>query len=314
MILVCGEALIDMVPLPASPDQPAYVAKGGGSLFNVAMGLGRLEVPVGFFGRLSLDPFGRMMRRQLEEDGVDCRFVLDGPEPSTLAIVFLEAGAEPVYTFHDEGAADRMLRVEDVPAVLPDEVAALHFGSISLLREPGASAYESLMRREHGHRLVSLDPNVRPGLIHDRAAYVERLEGWVSLADLVKVSRADLEWLYPEVGPEDAAHAWLDRGPAAVVLTRGGDGAVALTGAGRAQVPGIPVTVSDTVGAGDSFTSGLLAWLERTGRLDRTAIRGVTEDELRAALTFANTAASITCTRAGAQPPTLAEMRAAGLA
>ncbi len=122
MILVCGEALIDMVPLPASPEQPAYVAKCGGSLFNVAMGLGRLEVPVGFFGRLSLDPFGRMMRRQLEEDGVDCRFVLDGAEPSTLAIVFLEGGAEPVYTFHDEGAADRLLRVEDVPATLPDAI------------------------------------------------------------------------------------------------------------------------------------------------------------------------------------------------
>lgn len=314
MILVCGEALIDMVPLPASEDQPAYVARCGGSLFNVAMGLGRLGIPVGFFGRLSRDPFGRMMRRQLEEDGVDCRFVLDGDEPSTLAIVHLEARAEPVYTFHDEGAADRLLRVEDVPAILPDDVLALHFGSISLLREPGASAFESLMRREHGHRLVSLDPNVRPGLVRDRAAYTERLEGWVSLADLVKVSRADLEWLYPDLEPEDAARAWLARGPGTVVVTRGHDGAVALVGGGRVEVPGIEVAVSDTVGAGDSFTSGLLAWLARAGRLHRVAIRGVTQDELATALTFANTAASITCTRAGAQPPTLAEMRAAGLA
>lgn len=314
MILVCGEALIDMVPLPASPEQPAYVAKCGGSLFNVAMGLGRLEVQVGFFGRLSRDPFGRMMRRQLEDDGVDPRFILDGDEPSTLAIVFLEGGAEPVYTFHDEGAADRMLRVEDVPAELPDEVRALHFGSISLLREPAATAYETLMQREHGRRLVSLDPNVRPGLIHDRAAYVARLEGWVALADLVKVSRADLEWLYPDVAPEAAAAEWLSRGPAAVVMTRGGDGAVAITADGEAEVSGIRVAVSDTVGAGDSFTSGLLAWLERAGRLGREAIRGVTPDELRTALTFANTAASVTCTRAGAQPPTLAEMRERGLA
>ena len=242
------------------------------------------------------------------------RLVRDGDEPSTLAMVFLEAGAEPVYTFHDEGAADRMLRVEDVPAALPEEVRALHFGSISLLRDPGASAYESLMRRESGRRLVSLDPNVRPGLIRDRAAYVERLEEWLSLADLVKVSRADLEWLYPDRAPEDAAAAWLDRGPAVVVVTRGHDGAVALVPGGRAEVQGIAVTVSDTVGAGDSFTSGLLAWLHRAGRLDRAAIDGVTEDELRTALAFANTAASITCTRAGAQPPTFAEMRATGLA
>lgn len=313
MILVCGEALIDLVPLPDGPE-PAYVARGGGSLFNVAMGLGRLEVPVGFFGRLSRDPFGRMMRRRLEDDGVDCSLVLEGDEPSTLAIVHLEPGAEPLYTFHGEGTADRFIEVDDIPADLPAEVSALHLGSISLLREPGATAFEALMRREHGRRLVSLDPNVRPGLVRDRAAYLARLEGWVSLADLVKVSRADLAWLYPDRAPEEAAGAWLARGPAAVVVTRGHDGAVALAASGRAEVAGMAVLVSDTVGAGDSFTSGLLAWLAEAGRLEREAIRGVTEDELHAALRFANTAASITCTRPGAQPPNRAEMRAAGLA
>jgi fructokinase len=312
MILVCGEALVDLVPLPGSVE-PAYVARCGGSLYNVAMGLGRLEVPVGFFGRLSRDPFGRMLRSRLEEDGVDLRFVLEGDEPSTLAIVHLAAGAEPVYSFHDEGAADRLLRVQDVPADLPADITALHFGSISLLREPAATAYEALMRREHGRLLVSLDPYVRPSLVRDRGASLARLEGWIALAVLVKVSRADLEWLYPAAVPEDAARRWLARGPAVVVVTRGHDGAVALAAAGRAEVGGVSVVVSDTVGAGDSFTSGLLAWLADAGRLDRSSIRGITPDELGAALAFSNAAASITCTRPGAQPPTRAEMRAAGL-
>jgi fructokinase len=313
MILVCGEALIDLVPV-SSTAEPTYVARAGGSLFNVAMGLGRLEAPVGFLGRLSRDPFGRLLRQRLEADGVDCRFVVDGDEPSTLAIVDLESGPEPVYTFHGEGTADRLLRPADLPAELPADVAALQFGSISLLREPGASTYEALMRREHGRRLVGLDPNVRPGLVADRAAYVARLEGWVDLADLVKVSRADLAWLYPGREPDEAAAAWLARGPAVVVVTRGDAGALALHAGGRVEIGGTPVAVSDTVGAGDSFTSGLLAWLASAGRLERDRIRGIGDGELRAALAFADAAASITCTRAGAQPPTLAELRAAGVA
>ena len=307
MILVCGEALIDLVPL-AWGDEPTYVARAGGSSFNVAMGLGRLGTPVGFVGRLSRDPFGRMLRRRLVADGVDCRFVGQGDEPSTLAIVHLEAGAEPVYAFHGEGTADRLLRVEDLPGVLPAEVAALHFGSISMVREPGASALEALMRREHGRRVISLDPNVRPSLVGERSAYVARLESWVAVADLVKVSQADLAWLYPTATPDEMAAGWLAHGPSLVVVTRGHDGAFALAAGGRVEVAGTPVLVSDTVGAGDAFTSGLLAWLHEAGWLDRTRLREMSADALRRALAFANRAAAITCTRAGAQPPTRAEM------
>jgi fructokinase len=313
MILVCGEALVDLVPL-SEGDEPTYVARAGGSSFNVAMGLGRLGVPVGFLGRVSSDPFGQMLRRRLLADGVDCRFMLQGDEPSMLAIVHLEPGAEPVYTFHGEGTADRLLRVEDVPADLPREVAALHLGSISMVREPGASAFEAILRRDHGRRVISLDPNVRPSLVGERSAYVARLEGWVSLADVVKVSRADLAWLYPETDPEAAAATWLARGPGLVVVTRGHDGSVGLTARDRVAVAGTPVVVSDTVGAGDSFTSGFLAWLLVGGWLERARIREIPADALRDCLTFADRAAAITCTRAGAQPPTRAEMDATDLA
>ncbi len=313
MILVCGEALIDLVPLPQG-DEPTYVARAGGSSFNVAMGLGRLGIPVGFLGRVSRDAFGQILRRRLLADGVDCRFVLEGDEPSTLAIVHLEAGSEPVYAFHGEGTADRMLRAEDLPADFPAEVAALHLGSISMVREPGASAFEAVMRREHGRRVLSLDPNVRPGLVGERSAYVARLEGWVALTDVVKVSRADLAWLYPARAPDAVAAAWLARGPGLVVVTKGHDGALGLTTRDRVEVPGTPVVVSDTVGAGDAFTAGLLAWLHTAGRLERTRIREMPADELRDCLTFANRAAAITCTRAGAQPPTRSEMDTTGAA
>jgi fructokinase len=307
MILVCGEALIDLVPLAAG-EEPAYVARAGGSSFNVAMGLGRLGVPVGFLGRLSTDPFGQMLRRRLEADGVDCGYVLEGDEPSTLAVVHLEAGAEPVYVFHGEGTADRLLVAGDLPGDFPDEVTALHLGSISMVREPGASAFEAVMRREHGRRVISLDPNVRASLVGERSAYVARLEAWVALADVVKVSRADLAWLYPGAAPDAVAAAWLARGPGLVVVTMGHEGSLGLTARDRVEVSGTPVAVSDTVGAGDAFTSGLLAWLHESDRLERRRIREIPGDQLREGLAFANRAAAITCTRAGAQPPTRAEM------
>lgn len=313
MILACGEALIDFLPV-ALDGETAYVPRAGGSLFNVAIALGRLGTSVGFLGRLSRDPFGRMLRRRLEEDGVDTRYVQDGDEPSTLAIVHLAPGGEAVYAFHGEGTADRLLRVGDLPSALPPEVTDVHFGSISLVREPGASTFEVLMGRERSRRLISLDPNVRPNLVGPREAYVERLEGWVSLADVVKVSLADLAWTYPGEDPGAVAAAWRARGPALVVVTRGGDGALALGPGGRVDVPGTPVEVADTVGAGDAFTAGLLAWLDGAERLDRARIREIPSGEVRAALAFANAAAAISCTRVGAQPPTRTEMRAAGFA
>ena len=161
------------------------------------------------------------------------------------------------------------------------------------------------MEREHGRRVVCLDPNVRPGLIADRDAYVRRLEHWVGLADLVKVSRADLAWLYPDLAPETAADRWLALGPALVVVTLGADGAMGVTAGGvRAVAGGHRITVADTVGAGDACTSGLLAWLETHGRLTRDGLRALTADDLAAALAQGTLVAAVTCTRTGAEPPT----------
>lgn len=312
MILVCGEALIDLVPVVTNGGT-AYAPRPGGSPFNVAIGLGRLGVPVGFFGRVSDDPFGRLLLDRLVADGIDCSHLVTGREPTALAIVHLAPGEEPHFLFYGEGAADCMVTLEDAPtaAVLDRRIHALHFGSISLVREPGSTVYEWLMRRESRHRVLSLDPNVRPGLIRDRTSYSELLERLVALVDIVKVSRADLAWLYPDRRPLDTAEDWLLRGPSLVVMTRGEAGAIGMTPSGRVDIPGIPVKVVDTVGAGDAFTAGLLGSLDLHGRLEPAALRALPPDDLRACLEFANQAASITCARSGAEPPTLAHVQAA---
>lgn len=311
MIVVCGEALVDLVPRP-SGEEVGYVARGGGSPYNVAIGLGRLGVQVGFLGRLSRDRFGRMLRERLVANGVDLRFAREGDELSTVAIVHLAVGEEPEYAFYGERTADALFRADELPAVFPDGVEALHFGSISLLREPGASTYEACMRREHGRRVLSLDPNVRPGLVADRDAYVQRLEGWVALVDLVKVSRVDLAWLYPGLPVDVVVKRWQGLGPALIVVTMGADGAVGYWAGGKVASPGVTVTVADTVGAGDAFTSGLLACLHERGLLDRDGLRRPTESMIGTCLAYANRVAALASTRTGAEPPTRAEMVVAG--
>ena len=301
MIVVCGEALIDFTPARGEEGE-AFVPHPGGSPYNVSVALGRLEVPAAFLGRVSTDAFGRRLRQYLAANGVDLRYLREGPELTTLAFVHGTAG-EPEFTFYGEGTADRRLRPGDLPAAFPMEVLALHGGSISLVLEPIASTLDGLLRRERGKRLISLDPNIRPGLIRDREAYRRRLDEWVSSADLVKVSRADLSWLFPKDSIDVAAGRWREAGPALVVVTLGAEGARGFGPSGVVQSPGIPVRVVDTVGAGDAFTGGLLAWLSHHGRLSREEVQRLTASELARALHYANRVAALTSTRAGADPP-----------
>lgn len=299
MILVAGEALVDMTPA-ACGEGVGYLPRPGGSPYNVAIGIGRLDVPVAFLGRLSTDAFGRLLRGHLEASHVSLAYVMDAAEATTLAFVHL-GGEEPEYSFYTEGTADRMLLPEHLP-LIPDG-AALHFGSFSLALEPGASTLEGLMRRESRRRLLSLDPNVRSGLIPDRDAYIRRLEGWLSLVDLVKVSKADLAWLYPHQAPETVASRWLGLGPALVMVTLARDGSLAVGTTARAAAAAPQVTVVDTVGAGDAFTSAVLAHLHCRGALDRSGLEGLDAPQLEVLLAYANGIAAQTCTRPGADPP-----------
>ncbi|RMF87696.1 MAG: carbohydrate kinase [Nitrospinota bacterium] len=303
MIVVCGEALIDFTP-SRSGTEPGYLCHPGGSPYNVAVALGRLEVPVAFLGKVSHDFFGQQLRRHLQANGVDLRYLREGAEPTALAFVHLEGGQEPCFTFYGERTADRMLFPTDLPVTFTPEIQALHFGSLALVLEPIASTLEELMCREQGRRLLSLDPNIRPALIADRRRYRNRLESWVERVDLIKASAADLSWLSPGVPIEQIARQWLDRGSKAVIITRGAEGAVGfLPGGTRVQVPGISVRVVDTVGAGDAFTAGLLAWLYRKALLHPEQIKRLRPAELTQALSYASRVAALTCTRAGAYPP-----------
>jgi fructokinase len=301
MILCCGEALIDMLPRESTAGEPAFAPYAGGAVFNSAIALGRLGVPVEFFSGLSSDLFGQQIREVLASSNVGSRFADISARPTTLAFVRLNDG-HATYTFYDENTAGRMLSEADLPA-LDDEIGAMLFGAISLIPEPSGSAYEALMRREHGRRVTMLDPNIRPGFISDHKKHRARIERMIAMADIVKLSDEDLAWFGHEGDQEEFVRGWLAAGPKLVVVTHGAAGAIGYSRRHTVSVAPKPVTVVDTVGAGDTFNAGLLASLHEQGALTKARLEVLAEAEIQAALTLGAKAAAVTVSRAGANPP-----------
>jgi len=308
MLTVLGEAIVDLV----GEEGWRYRAHPGGSPLNVAVGLGRLGQPTSLAARLSRDAFGALFREHLDSAGVDPRHLVAAEEPSTLAVATLDAAGVASYDFWTEGTADWQWTAAELAGVVDDETVVLHTGSIALELEPGASRIVELLRRirHAGRTAISYDPNVRMARRGSAAEGRRSVERVVALADLVKVSSEDLGWLYPGEDPVVAARRWSGIGPSLVVVTLGSGGAVALpAGGGQLARPAPPVTVVDTVGAGDAFMSGLLAALADRGALrPRADLSGV---DVAAVLDRACLVAALTCARAGADPPTLDDVRAA---
>ena len=226
MIVCCGEALIDFLPRKSADGSPVYQPFCGGSVYNTAIALGRLGVPTALFTGLSTDFFGDMLRDGLKASKVDLRYTKIWDKPSTLAFVKLTDG-HARYSFFDDNSAGRMLTKKDWPK-LDAKVQALHFGSISLIPEPGGATLEALMKREAKSRVISLDPNIRPSQIKNKRAHLARLSRMIAMADIVKVSDEDVAWMTGKNDFKATARKWLKLGAKIVVITRGGEGVEAL--------------------------------------------------------------------------------------
>ncbi|WP_375690099.1 carbohydrate kinase [Pseudooceanicola sp. LIPI14-2-Ac024] len=302
MILCCGEALVDLIP----DADGTLVPHPGGAVFNTALALGRLGVEVGLLTGLSTDAHGRMLAATLAESGVETRLSIRTDRPTTRAIVTLENGVAR-YRFKDEGSAGRMLRPADMPVPGP-EVGTLVFGGNSLAVEPGAEAFAALLDRAAGSRVMMIDPNIRPDFIADEARYRARLGAMLARADIVKVSDEDLDWLAPGAAAL-AGKVQAIGATGIVIVTEGARGATAVLPGGRTvQVAAKPVTVVDTVGAGDAFNAGVLAHLARAGLLDRKSLAVMSDDQVAAAIAHGHRVAAVTVSRAGANPPRAHEL------
>src|SRR4051794_16050541 len=307
MFVVIGEALVDLVGQRGSR---MLVAHPGGSPANVALGLGRLGNPVTLITHLGRDAFGEMISAHLEASGVRVEGA-DAGSSTSLAVATLAAGIA-TYDFRIEWDIGNL-------EPLPIETRCLHTGSLATVLEPGRTDVQSLLEHEHqrGRVTISYDPNVRPALLGSPEEARPGIEHLVALSDVVKVSDEDLRWLYPDREDEDVAQEWLGMGPALVVVTRGGEGVVAVTRGLMVRRPATTIDLVDTVGAGDSFTSGLLDGLRRAdliGGSHRESLATIDESSLISILDAASLIAAITCSRPGADPPTRDAVEAAAAA
>ncbi|MFJ8373010.1 carbohydrate kinase [Streptomyces sp. NPDC094461] len=300
-LLVIGECVADIVRLPGAADR----VHPGGSPANVAYGLARLGHGATLLTQLGPDANGRLIRDHLTGAGVEVR-TDDATAPTPSAAVTLDGAGRAAYTFEIGWTLG--------PVSLDRPPHHVHTGSVAAVMEPGAATVLGAVESLRTAATVSYDPNVRPELMGDHASAVRRVERCVALSDVVKASDEDLEWLYPGQGPDRIAERWLATGPAVVLVTRGGDGALAVLPGGRVTVDALPTEVVDTVGAGDAFMSGTLHALAAHGLLGadgRERLRSLGRVRTADVLRHAAASAAVTVARAGANPPDVAELAAA---
>jgi fructokinase len=306
-ITVLGECVADAFTEPASTSfELALRVLPGGGPANTAVALARLGTPARFLARLSDDVFGRLFRAHLEASGVDLSSAVAAAEPSTLAVAELDAEGQAAFSFHAQATADWQWTAEELAGVDLSETACVHTGSLALVREPGAAVVEDFMAAAAPRSTISIDPNVRPLLVHPEV-YRARLARWCDLADVLRLSEDDLELLLPGTPPEKACDIWHAAGARLVVITRGGDGALASLDGERLHVPAVATRVVDTVGAGDSFAAGLLHHLGTRGLLGGR-LKEICLDDVAEACRFATQVAALTCSVTGPNPPWQSEL------
>lgn len=318
MIVVAGEALIDLIPRSGDAgggdgqragEGERFDARPGGAPCNVAVGLARLGRHACFLGRVGSDPFGRLLRGHLAGAGVDTSMVVAAAEKTTLAVTALDGQGKAEYSFYANGTADWQWSDSEIPRVLPAGARALYVGGLALRLAPGAAVLEGLMQRtrQEGRALVFFDPNVRTGFGFSATAERARVERQLAFAHVIKASEDDIALLYPGRDYREIAAAWQQAMSGLVAVTLGPGGVYALAPDGtEITQPAASAEVVDTVGAGDAFAAAMLDRLAGEIPADLDAASGlgrIGAGALRGLLGRASVSAALTCEKSGAQSP-----------
>jgi fructokinase len=310
MLLSCGDALVDFLPVRSFDGRDATVPVAGGSCLNIAVGMARLGAPAGFVGGISTDLFGRMIADHALRSQVYLGHATRSEHQTTLAFVRHE-GAEPQYALYDEAAASRNWTYR-CGSIAFDEIEALHVGSTTLANDKGATEALAIIEDSGGSTTISFDPNCRPNLVRHKAHYVDYMNAFAAAANIVRMSDVDFEFLYGGSDYGERAKSLIAAGASLVVVTRGIKGAQAWhREAGLVEVRAPTIDLVDTIGAGDSFQAALLFALRAIGRIETKALAQMNSSELYRVLSFATDCAAFTCGRVGADPPRQSDVGAA---
>jgi fructokinase len=300
-IWVCGEVLIDMIPVaPGSEERIPHV---GGGPANTAKALARLGHEAHFIDGLSSDQYGVMARKELADDDVKLDLALASDKPTCRAIVSLDKNGGASYIFEIDGTATFDFSLDWLPDPSRHKPSVLHIGTLVTIVQPSADVLYDWALQVAEFAPIVYDPNVRSSVVGDRDLYEASVEKWAAISSVIKVSDDDLAWLFPDKSIEEVAQRWVRDGAALVVVTRGADGIIGFTQDGSVEVPGAKIVVADTVGAGDTVGAIIVEAMVEKG------IMALTGDVLRDVLARAAHAAGITCSRKGAQPPYAHELK-----
>jgi fructokinase len=298
-IWVCGEVLIDLIPQPGTSGKAAIV---GGGPANTAKALAKLGFDSCFIDGISTDAYGQKAKAELLADGVDLKYAKVSDKPTCTADVSLDANGSASYIFTIDGTATFDFAHSWLPSPLSTPPALLHIGTLVTIIEPAASILHEWASTVADVAPIVFDPNIRPSVQPNRDLYEAAVAKWAAISSVIKVSDDDLAWLFPGASVLDIAEGWISDGTALVVVTRGANGLLGVTKEGVTEVPGVKVDVVDTVGAGDTVGAIIVEAIVERG------LAALHSEVLTEVLHRAAKAAAITCSRAGANPPTKAEI------
>jgi fructokinase len=297
-VIVCGEALVDL--MPEDNTGANWRAMAGGSPFNTALALARLQVQTQFLGRVGNDGFGRLIRLRIARTTMDDRLMVRTTDPTTLAVVNIDHAGNATYHFYWDGSSNAGWRTNELPA--PDDARPfVHVGSLAAVLPPSDTVLLDWFRAAAATSPITYDLNVRPAVLADTAEYRRRVARFIDIATVVKASEDDARHLYPDRSFADVAADWFGSAPRldTVIFTAGGDGSRLIKrDASGFAMPTLRVDVVDTVGAGDTFMAGYLQ------------SRFILGEDESASLRRATVAGALVCTRRGAEPPTAVEVNA----
>jgi len=290
-----------MIPVAAGSDERTPHVGGGPA--NTAKALARLGHDVHFIDGISTDGYGVNARKELLADEVKLDLAHTSDKPTCRAIVSLNKDGGASYEFEIDGTATFDFSLDWLPDPSRYKPQVLHIGTLVTIIQPGADVLYDWALQVAEFAPIVFDPNIRPSVMGDRDLYEAAVEKWAAISSVIKVSDDDLEWLFPDKSIEESAKRWVADGAALVVVTRGADGIIGFTADGSVEVPGAKITVVDTVGAGDTVGAIIVEAMIEKG------IMVLTGDSLRETLARAATAAGITCSRKGAEPPYKHELK-----
>jgi fructokinase len=296
-VWVIGEVLIDLIP-----DADQYLAVVGGGPANTAKALAKLGVKTHFIDGISNDEYGQMAKTELLSANVLLDYAQYSNKPTCTAKVTLSSSGSATYEFVIEGTATFDFSDQWLPNPQRLKPSLLHIGTLATVIEPGASVLSKWAQNVAHVAPIVFDPNIRPAVLGNRDQYVKKVEKWVKISSVIKVSNEDLNWLYPGKSIDEIVKNWLEVGVELVVVTLGDKGITAYRENEEISVDAVKVVVADTVGAGDTVGAVLVEAIVNNG------LDNLTGEVLKTMLNRAVKAAAITVSRTGANPPSKEEI------